>query len=225
MNLLPEIFVRQNHEHSRWTYENLCGLQLEIKKKLLLNPQSLGAILLSEVAPVITLGKRAEPELELRATPSEIQARGIQILKTDRGGLATSHGPGQWVLFVVDRLERLTGDPRGVKRAVEGLLRIAYQVARNYDPQAEIRDGCATGVWGSQGKIASVGVQIQDGILLHGLSFNGYRTPTSFFGVRPCGMDDSPVQYAIPADRPEVAFQTLGQQVIQAAKAEFYSTS
>jgi lipoyl(octanoyl) transferase len=110
-------------------------------------------------------------------------------MRTDRGGLATYHGPGQWVLFPVDLLERLTGDSRGVRQAVDALLEAALAVARICEPRCEIRCDKATGVWSPRGKIASVGIHIEQRVLLHGVSLNGFRTPLSFFGLRPCGLD------------------------------------
>ena len=91
-------------------------------------------------------------------SPDELAKRGIAYYPADRGGLATYHGPGQWVVFAVDALETLTGDPRGVRKAVTKLLEAACAVARRYERDSEIRWGAETGVWSPRGKLASVGV-------------------------------------------------------------------
>lgn len=226
MPLLPELHLRRHRPDSPWTYARLLEAQDAVRARLVADAASPGACFLSELAPVITLGRRAGFEREIWAQPGELAARGIEVLSTGRGGLATYHGPGQWVLFVVDRLERLTGDSRGVRRAVEGLLAIALEVSRRYDPSAEIREGIATGVWGARGKIASVGVQIEDGVLLHGLCVNGYATPESFYGLHPCGMPGAAVQYLLGETSPcaarEADFLELGDQLIRTAKQRFY---
>ena len=186
-------------------------------------PSAPGALLLSEVAPVITLGRRAS-RTELLLPEGILHERGIEVLQTDRGGLATYHGPGQWVLFAVDRLERLTGDTRGVRRAVEGLLGIARRVAQTYDPKAEIRGGAETGVWSPSGKLASVGVHIEKGVLLHGLSLNCFRTETSFLGIRPCGLD-AVADYlfnGISEAAREMEFQRVCDQLVLETSSTFW---
>lgn len=225
----PDIEIRRHRADRPWRYSDLDRRQEAVRAELLRNPARPGSLLLSEVAPVITLGRRARPEAELTAPAEHYSDRGIEILPTGRGGLATYHGPGQWVLFVVDRLERLTGDPRGVRRAVEGLLRIALTTCRDREPRAELRDGPRTGVWGPRGKLASVGVQVEDGVLLHGLCVNGYATAESFYGLRPCGLDAAPLQYLLDASplgprrpEPEPEFTNLGEALLRAAAQEFY---
>lgn len=180
-------------------------------------------MLLSEVAPVITLGRRT-PETDLLWSPSELAARGVSILRTDRGGLATYHGPGQWLLFLVERLDRITGDSRGIRRAIEGLLHAAARAAATRASDVTVREGCETGVWSSRGKIASVGVHVQDRFLLHGVAINGFRTETSFLGLRPCGMD-AQVDYLIETSDPmarEREFMRLGQDVATSVLEQFW---
>lgn len=190
-----------------------------------------GALLLSEVAPVITRGRRA-PSSDITASAEGLVRAGVSLVEVDRGGLATYHGPGQWVLFAVDRLESLTGDRRGVRKAVEGLLETACQVGRLYDPSAEIRSGAELGVWTRRGKFAAVGVHIERGVLLHGVAVNGMRTPQSFYGLRPCGLD-APVDFLLEKEilgmKPQEAlegrercFDELGQALIMTAFKNFY---
>jgi lipoate-protein ligase B len=213
-----EIEFHRHTPERPWSYADLDRRQREIAARI--TEGGPGALLISEVSPVITYGRRAG-EGELRLPPQVLRAMGIETLATDRGGLATWHGPGQWVVFAVDRLDRLTGDSRGVRKAVEGLLRIAESVARRYAPEAAGREGCELGVWTARGKVASVGVHIQDRVLLHGLSVNGFKTDRSFVGLRPCGLD-APVDYLLPANG--VEFDRLGQELADACKAVFWST-
>jgi len=209
--------VRRHRPDSPWTYSLLDSRQREIAARA--RGGGPGALLLSEVAPVITKGRRTEPG-DIVLAPEILARQGIELHETDRGGLATYHGPGQWILFAVDLLERLVGDSRGVKLAVEGLLNIALQVGRGYEPDAHIRNGAELGVWCSRGKFAAVGIHVEGGVVLHGLAVNGFKTPTSFVGLRPCGLD-LPVAYLLKESSDQL-FEKLGKSLQEAALRIFW---
>lgn len=184
----PSIEIRRHADLAPWTYEALDRYQRKCADQVRVGFP--GTILLSELSPVITLGKRvAHTDSELTLSREELADLGIGVYPTDRGGLATYHGPGQWVVFVVDFIDRLTGDRRGVRRAVDGLLEAAHRAGSLFRDDLEIRDGNQAGVWSPQGKVASVGVKFSQGVMLHGLSVNGYATEESFIGLKPCGME------------------------------------
>lgn len=214
---MPRIEVRRNSSESPWTYRALDQRQRKIAEEV--RAGGAGALLISEVAPVITMGRRAGPS-EILLPKSILQARGVDIFPTDRGGLATYHGPGQWVVFAVDTLENLTGDARGVRAAVEGLLNAALDVGKKYDPTAEIRSGAETGVWTRRGKFAAVGIHIEQRVVLHGLSVNGFKTETSFLGLRPCGLD-APVDFLLPSND-DAVFNDLGERLTQKVTDTFW---
>lgn len=176
---------------ARWTYALLDARQREIADEV--RGGQPGRVLLSEVAPVLTVGRRT-PESDLLVSSTQLGERGIELYRVDRGGFATYHGPGQWVLFVVESLEALTGDRRGVRRAVEGLLEHVRACAEHFGVRAEIRSGCELGVWTPRGKLAALGIQVDRGVLQHGVALNVLRTPESFYGLKPCGLD-APVAY------------------------------
>ena len=188
-----EVEVRRHSPTHPWTYPLLDLRQREILERI--QSGGPGAILISEVAPVITLGRRTSPS-DLLLDPQALNALGIQTYPVDRGGFATYHGPGQWIVFVVESLERLTGDRRGVRLAVCKLLNIALEVGQQFDPSAQIRAGIETGVWTERGKFAALGIHIERGVVLHGLAINVFKTPESFVGLRPCGLD-APVDYLV----------------------------
>jgi len=201
------------------TYAELDARQRQVAARVLEGGP--GALLLSELRSVITLGRRAMPANELLASPAWLEAQGIGVYEADRGGLATYHGPGQWVLFVVDRLDRLTGgDTRGVRKAVEALLAVGREVSLGYDSAAAIREGAEAGVWTPRGKVGAVGVQVHQGVLLHGLSLNGYRTSQSFQGLRPCGLD-APVGFLLKEGASEADFVELGTRLLDSAQRRF----
>lgn len=218
--------MRRHTDAHPWRYADLDFFQREKAERV--REGSTGSLILSELAPVITCGRRTAETDVPRDFP--FAKWGIEIVRTERGGLATYHGPGQWVLFPVDRLDRLVGDPRGVRKAVSVLLELACEVGRKYDPSAEIRCGAELGVWTSRGKFAAVGIQISGGVLLHGLSVNGFATPTSFLGLKPCGLE-APVDFLLGRSsvskdsetKLESAFQQLGAEILAAANRNLWA--
>ena len=214
--------VRRHTASAPWSYEQLDLRQREVADRVRAGGE--GALLLSEVAPVITVGRRT-PDSDIQVPAEVLSKMGIALHRTDRGGMATWHGPGQWVLFAVDSLERLTGDPRGVRKAVEGLLAVAHDLALDLGYSAEahglrIGEDCETGVWLQDEKFAAVGVHIEKGVLLHGLAVNVYQTPQSFQGLRPCGLD-KPVGYLFADHEGEKRFEEVGERLARITRQRF----
>jgi lipoate-protein ligase B len=94
-----------------------------------------------------------------------------------------------------------------VRKAIYALLEVAASVGRLYQSSIEIREGAELGVWTDHGKFAAVGIHIKNGILLHGLSVNGFKTPESFCGLRPCGLD-APIDFLISEQEQAVGLKT-----------------
>jgi len=190
--LQPRIEIHRTTSQKKWSYLLLDQRQREIATQIR-NEGTLGTLLFSEVSPVITYGRRTG-SADVYLSLEQAEKSGVDLLPVDRGGMATYHGPGQWVVFPVDTLSRLVGDSRGVRKTVEALLESAREAARSLLPpesaaQIQIKDGCETGVWSGDQKICSVGIHIEDGVLLHGLALNVFPTAQSFVGLRPCGLD------------------------------------
>src|SRR4051812_22996069 len=107
--------IRRHSPDKAWTYELLDRHQRAVAERIR-DQEGQGVLLLSELAPVITHGRRTEIG-DFLWSQDAYEKAGVQRYATDRGGLATYHGPGQWVLFPVDRLDRLTGNARGVRKS------------------------------------------------------------------------------------------------------------
>ncbi len=209
----PDVDVRimRTSPTRPWTYRDLDIAQRDLADQVR-EGGAAGAILLNELEPVITTGKRTGPT-DLIWTGEQFRTRGVEVLPVDRGGQATWHGPGQWVLFPVFALADFTGDTKGVRRAVDRLLHAAKATAAVYGVEAQIREAPATGLWTPRGKLASVGIRIDRGVILHGLSFNVFKTPLSFQGLRPCGAD-AQVDFLLPA--PDAAsFEQVGATLVR----------
>ena len=132
---------------------------------------------LLEHPPVYTLGVAGRAEHLPRV------ANGIPVVKTDRGGQITYHGPGQIVLYTLIDLRR-----RGL--AVRPLVRLlelsVIDLLAGYGVAAAARVD-APGVYVADAKIAALGLRIRDGCCYHGLAFNVDMDLSPFRAIDPCG--------------------------------------
>jgi lipoyl(octanoyl) transferase len=126
---------------------------------------------LLEHAPVYTLGQGAR---------GRTVANAIAVVRADRGGDITYHGPGQLVLYTLVDLAR-----RGitVKRFVWLLEQAVIDLV---GPRAERRPG-APGVYVDGAKIAALGIRVRQGRAYHGLSLNVDMDLSPFSAIDPCG--------------------------------------
>jgi len=147
-------------------------------------------IVLVEHPPVITTGRRTEPEKELHIPAGAA----VELVETDRGGKSTYHAPGQLVCYpILD----LAGHGKDVKRYVRDLERAIVHTLAAFDLEATTIDGL-TGVWlppaGARGprKIASIGVRVTRWVTTHGYALNVDLDPAPFTEwITACGLDDA----------------------------------
>jgi lipoyl(octanoyl) transferase len=126
---------------------------------------------LLEHFPVYTLGQGAQH------APIE---NGIPLIKADRGGDITYHGPGQLVVYTLVDLAR-----RGIKvRQFVALLEQA--VIDLLEGRGALRPG-APGVYVDGAKIAALGIRVRQGRAYHGLSLNVDMDLSPFSSIDPCG--------------------------------------
>lgn len=133
-------------------------------------------IWLVEHNPVYTLGQAAKPEHILNAGT-------IPIVKADRGGQVTYHGPGQLVVYPLLDLRRLN---LNVRELVTLLEETVIEFLANYAIHAQTRKN-APGVYVDGAKIASIGLRIRRGCCYHGIAFNVAMDLKPFLGINPCG--------------------------------------
>lgn len=145
-------------------------------------------LLLLEHDPVLTLGRQAD-ERHVLATPRELGRRGIEVIRVERGGEVTYHGPGQLVGYPILRL----GDRRILVRPLVTALEtamIATSAALGVD--AIRRDG-HPGCWIDGGpnrpfrKIGALGLRIERGVSYHGIALNIDVDLRDFELIDPCG--------------------------------------
>ena len=133
-------------------------------------------IWLVEHPPVFTLGLAGRAEHVL--TPGD-----IPVVKTDRGGQVTYHGPGQAVAYVMLDLRRLG---IGAKELVRRLEASAIDVLGGYGLRGHRRDGMP-GVYVDDAKICAIGLRISRGCSYHGLAMNVDVDLEPFSRIDPCG--------------------------------------
>jgi lipoyl(octanoyl) transferase len=129
-----------------------------------------------EHPPVYTLGQAGKPEHILRDI-------GIPIVRIDRGGQVTYHGPGQVVIYLLLDLPRLKIKVRELVTAIEQAV---IDLLAAYDVTAERRDG-APGVYVGAAKVAALGLRIRNGCSYHGVSLNVDMDLSPFAAINPCG--------------------------------------
>lgn len=131
---------------------------------------------LLEHPPVFTLGQAGKTEHVL-------DAGDIPLVKTDRGGQVTYHGPGQLTGYCLFDLKRLGFGPRGFVELIEDVL---VDVLVEMDIPA-MADRQAHGVYVGGRKTASLGLRIRKGCSYHGFSLNVDMDLSPFSRINPCG--------------------------------------
>jgi lipoate-protein ligase B len=140
-------------------------------------------LILTEHEPVLTLGRNAG-EGNILAAPERLAASGIEVVRVERGGDVTYHGPGQLVAYpVLD----LSGYARDVRRYVRALEETAIRLLGLYGVEGGRQPG-TPGVWADGGKIASVGVFISRWVTMHGIAINIDPDLSHFDLIVPCGL-------------------------------------
>ena len=166
---------------------------------------------LLEHAPVFTLGKAADES-------HVIDAGDIPMVRVDRGGQVTYHGPGQIMAYALINLSRRS---LGVRALVECLEKTVIDVLAGYGVEA-YGDRKAPGVYVEKKKIAALGLRVSRGCSYHGLCFNFDFDTTPFAGINPCGFPELEVtqlqqQVAVLPDKKTLAKQLVAALCVQLA--------
>ena len=143
-------------------------------------------LLLVEHPHVLTLGVRGGGRRNILASAGQLEALGIEIHETGRGGDVTYHGPGQVVGYpIVD----LKPDRCDVHRYVRDLEEVLIRTAGDYGIAAG-RIAGFTGAWVGDKKLAAIGVRIARWVTSHGFALNVSSDLDYFRFIVPCGIAD-----------------------------------
>ena len=140
-------------------------------------------LLFVEHPPVFTIGRRECSE-DFVSSAQAIAAEGIEVVKTNRGGRVTYHGPGQLVGYFICRLDSLGLGVRDFVRAVE---EICIRTAAVLGIQAHRDEGCP-GVWVGQDKLGAIGLNVSHGITQHGFALNVDCDLAAYRHITACGI-------------------------------------
>ncbi len=132
---------------------------------------------LAEHPPVYTVGIAGRDEHFPRAD------QGIPVIRSDRGGQITYHGPGQILLYTLLDLRRLNLGVRALVRRLEDSV-VALLASRGVSATG---DPDRPGVYVQGAKVAALGLRVRGGCSFHGLSLNVDMDLSPFDSIDPCG--------------------------------------
>lgn len=169
----------------RVAYRHALRLQ-RLRREAVVRGDAPEVLWLLEHDPVVTLGRRAAKDERLVAS---LRAQRRDVVATERGGLATAHGPGQLVGYPIVHLRR-----RGwhVRRVVHGLEEGLIRWLGGQGIAARRREGWP-GVWVGDDKIAALGLHVSRDVTLHGFALNLQPDLGLFDGFAPCGVTEGGV--------------------------------
>jgi lipoyl(octanoyl) transferase len=142
-------------------------------------------VLLLEHPHVYTIGKRGS-DADVLADPAWLTANGAEVVRSDRGGQVTYHGPGQLVGYPITRLDPNPDIWRFVGRVEAALV----DVADAYGLPARAERGDHTGVWVGEAKLGAIGMRVSRGVTSHGFALNCATDLAYFNAIVPCGLPD-----------------------------------
>lgn len=140
-------------------------------------------LVFTEHEPVFTIGMRGGADAHLVWPAERLARERVEVVKTNRGGDITYHGPGQIVGYPILSLE--------THKDLHAYLRFLEQVLINtlgsLGLAAARREG-KTGIWLGQRKIAAIGVAVRRWVTYHGFALNVNADLAHFGGIVPCGI-------------------------------------
>ncbi len=197
------------HSLGRMDYQAAWEIQLRICQEV--QEGAPDTLILVEHPPVMTLGAAFQPANLLH--PREwYEARGIQVVPTDRGGDVTCHNPGQLVLYPIYNVANHGRDLHQWMRQLEEAM---IQVCGSLGLEAGRRPP-HTGCWLGDLKAASIGVKVKRWVSIHGIALNCCNDLSLFDLIVPCGIPGRPMTSLSNALHRKV---TVGEAVPLAVQA------
>jgi lipoate-protein ligase B len=145
-------------------------------------------LVLTEHEPVFTIGARQGAGEHLVWGADRLREQGIEVVKTNRGGDITYHGPGQIVGYPILSLR----EKRDLHAYLRDLEEVLIRTVAHFGITAARREG-KTGIWVEDRKIAAIGVAVKSWISYHGFALNVNPKLAHFAGIIPCGITDGSV--------------------------------
>ena len=165
-------------------FHHIWDVQKELFNQVVEN-RSQNYLILTEHKPVITIGKSGSLN-NLVTDPSYLLSKGIAVVRIDRGGDITFHGPGQLIGYPILDLSQFRKDIHWYLRNLEEVI---IQTLREFGIQGERVSGL-TGVWVNKKKICAIGVKVTRWVTMHGFALNISTNLDYFKHIVPCGITD-----------------------------------
>jgi lipoate-protein ligase B len=166
-------------------------------------------LILVEHPHVITLGRRAEES-------NIIEARGVPVVRVERGGDVTYHGPGQLVGYPILSLAERGNDLRKYVRDLEGAI---IETCERFGVMGRHVDK-KPGVWITdrakrERKIASIGVAVSHWVTYHGFALN-VNTDLGYFQlINPCGYSSDTMTSIAEQVGQRVVFDEVKEAILE----------
>lgn len=176
----------------RLDYRQAWDLQHDLVPRRAANEVS-DQLLLVEHQPVLTLGRQSDPA-HIRASAEELARRGVEVIRVERGGEVTYHGPGQLVAYPI---VRLTDRGLLIRPFVRTLEESMVETAAGFGVSAGRRDGFP-GLWCEPDserprKLGALGLRIERGVSYHGIALNVTTDLADFDLIDACGIPTAEV--------------------------------
>ncbi len=164
-------------------------------------------LLTGEHPPVITLGRKTPHARDYPA--------GVDVVKVERGGEATYHGPGQLVAYPIVHLTQARRDLHRFQRDLE---EVGIRTLGDFDLVGERKEGW-TGVWCQGKKLQSIGIAVRRWVTWHGLALNVNTDLSTFRLFAPCGLEGSVMASMQELLGGEVPFEEVRASLVGHASA------
>ncbi|CAA6678138.1 MULTISPECIES: lipoyl(octanoyl) transferase LipB [unclassified Lentimonas] len=177
--------------------------------------QAPDTLVFTEHAPVYTIGMRKGADQHLIWNEAQLTAQGVSVIRSNRGGDITYHGPGQIVGYPIISLQ----ERRDLHAYLRDLEEVVIRTLATFGLQSARREG-KTGIWLGERKICAIGVAVRTWVTYHGFALNVNPDMNHFKGIVPCGITDGtvtsmqaelgePIDLAIVKARLAVEFQKV----------------
>ena len=195
-------------------YSEALILQKGLKESVAGEHNHYDYLLLLEHNNVITIGRTGDTN-NLLLDSEELEKKGIEFFETDRGGDITFHGKGQLIGYPIMRLQ----DPKKVIPFVRSLEQTIIKTLGSFDIEAFSKED-DTGVWTSEGKIASIGVKVSKWTTYHGFALNIFDKLEGFDFINPCGNQEEKIA-SVHTFNTEISFDDVVNKITETFTAEF----